>query len=184
MNRRARRAHAVNIGALRALLAALALTLLAACYPELDWREFRSDEGRFVVLLPDKPSLQSGTIALAGETATMHMHVVQKEDAVFGVGYADLPPTLSSDRAIAAARDALVANIGGKLSRDDALKLNGSPGRDIRAEGRVRDRDYLLAARLYVVGTRLYQIDFIGSRKVAERADLDLFLGSFKLVMP
>ena len=32
----------------RASLAALALALLAACYPELDWREFRSDEGRFV----------------------------------------------------------------------------------------------------------------------------------------
>lgn len=169
---------------LRAFVAALTLTLLAACYPELDWREFRSDEGRFVVLLPDKPSLQSANVALAGATTTMRMHVVQKEGAVYGAGYADLPATLSADRAMASARDALVANIGGKLTRDDTIALNGSPGRDIRAEGRVRDRDYVLAARLYVVGTRLYQIAFIGSRKFAERADLDLFLGSFKVVTP
>ena len=168
----------------RAVVIALA-ALVAACSPALDWREFNYAEGGFAVLLPGKPRSESRTVAIDGVEVTMRMFSVHVEGLAFGAGYADFPPGANAEvrtRRLAATRDALVANIDGRVTSQGALTLEAHPGIDFRARGRLRDADYVLAGRVYAVGDRLYQLAVVGREEAAPKADAELFLGSFRLL--
>lgn len=165
-------------------LAILAVALLSGCYPELDWREFGSPEGRFAVLLPGKPTHESREVILAGITTQMDMFSVNVPGMAFGIGYADLPPGAEPVRAVAGGRDALLRNISGRITAERELELHGARGVEFEAVGTARDAPMRLAARVLVGGGRFYQVVFVGREDRAGAADTALFLSSFKLLPP
>jgi hypothetical protein len=57
-----------------ALILFVACAALAACTPELDWRELSVPEGRYSVLLPGKARSESRTLATASGAVVMTMH--------------------------------------------------------------------------------------------------------------
>jgi len=155
---------------LRAAAILVALVLLA-CSHELDWREIKSEEGRFTALVPGKPHYE--TRRLSGGAATMHLWSVQAGKSLFGVGYADYP---AGDAGILdATRDALVANVQGNLVEESPLSRNGLAGRALVAEA----GDTVLRAQLLISGRRLYQLAVLGPRNALSPADVDLFFFSF-----
>ncbi|MGA8055076.1 MAG: hypothetical protein WCA12_14670 [Burkholderiales bacterium] len=166
-------------------LAALAVVGLAACAPEMDWREFQWPEGGFSVLLPGKPRKQVRTVALDGAEISMQMLSYQTSGMAYGIGYSDFPSgadAATKARRLAAARDQLVANIAGELTEDREMRLEAHPGRDFRARGNVAGTDFVISARVFAVGDRLYQVALVSRATDLQRADPDLFLGSFKLL--
>jgi len=163
-------------GALLALAAALAV---AACYPELDWREFASPEGRFTVMLPSKPARESRELVLAGSSTTMHMVSAHAPEMAFGVGYADLPPGADAGRVIQEGRAALLRNIDGVVVAERAL--NSDTGLEFEAEGAAEGKPMRLAARVLVSGNRYYQVVFVARAARAGEVDRALFPGSFRL---
>jgi len=165
-------------------LAPLAAALLAACYPELDWREFVWPDGKFAVLFPGKPALESRDIAFAGSTLRMDMLSVQVSGMAFGVGYADLPASADPARAIAEGRDALLRNIGGRTTVERAVELPGARGLEFEAEGAAQEAKMRLAARVLVGSARYYQVVFIGRAERAGAVDAGLFLNSFRVLPP
>ena len=171
----------------RTHLVAVVLMALAAaaCSPALDWREFSWPDGGFAVLLPGKPRSESRPIVIDGVEVTLRMFSVRAEGLAFGVGYADFPPgggAAARERRLAATRDALVGNIDGRVTSESEVTLDGHRGLDFRAQGRVRDANFLLAGRIYATGDRLYQLAVVGQEDAAARADAELFLGSFRLL--
>lgn len=172
---------------MRALaLAVAALAALAvACSPALDWREVSSPEGGFAVLFPGKPRSEARAIVIDGAEVSMRMFSVHADGLAFGAGYADFPPGASPEaraRRMAATRDALVANVDGRITAQAEVTLDGHRGVDFRARGRVRDADYFVAGQVYAVGDRLYQLAVVAREDAAARADAELFLGSFRLL--
>jgi hypothetical protein len=163
-------------------LAAVAAVCVAACAPELDWREFTSPEGRFTVLLPGRPARDAREIVLAGARAQMHMISVQVSGMAFGVGYADLPPGADAARAIADGRDALVRNIAGRVTAERAIDLDGAPGVEFQADGAAQGTPMRLAARVVVAGDRFYHAVLIARAERAGEVDAALFPGSFRVV--
>jgi hypothetical protein len=158
----------------RVIVATLAL-LAAACTPELDWRELRSDEGRFVALLPGKPRLEERE--LSGRPGTiMRLWSTRARGAVYGVGYIDAgdagPPLVASTR------DALTTNIGGRLVADREVAMGAARGREFRAEG----AEVTLVARVVVAEQRLYQIAVIGRSDNLTADGVETFFSSFRLV--
>jgi hypothetical protein len=152
----------------------LALVLATACSPELNWRELRSDAGGFVALLPGKPHFEEREIAGA-PGVVMHLWFSEAAGAVFGVGYADYPLSqVPLDRT----RDALVANIKGRIIEDKEVSLGAAKGREFRAEGPAA----VLAARVLASGSRLYQILLVSHKGAIAPADVDLFLASLRLL--
>ena len=141
----------------RSSLALAAALALAACYAELDWREFSSPEGGFAVMLPSKPARESRELVLAGGKTTMHMVSAHAPEMAFGVGYADLPPGTDPARALDEGRTALVKNIGGRVTAERALEgvtgvefeADGEAGRqpDAPRSARARLREPLLPGR-------------------------------------
>ena len=160
-----------------ALAAALAL---AACYAELDWREFTSPEGRFTVMLPSKPARESRELVLAGSPTTMHMVSAHAPEMAFGVGYADLPTGTDPGRAIHEGRAALLRNIDGVVVAERAL--NGATGLEFEAEGAAEGKPMRLAARVLVSGNRYYQVVLVARSARADEVDRALFPGSFRLI--
>ena len=162
------------------MVAALAL-LVAACYPELDWREVTSPGGGYSVLMPAAPETATRDVRLGGVTLAMSMTSARKDGMAFGVAYAEIPAGGHGDL-LAAARDALVRNIDGRITADREIAIDGAAGREFHAEGAAGGRGLRLAARVFIAGRRFYQVAFVGQPDRIAQADLDLFLGSFRLL--
>jgi hypothetical protein len=158
---------------LHGLLAAFAL-LAFACSPELDWRELRSEDGRFVALLPGKPRLEERELS-GRQGAVMHLWSARAGEAVYGVGYLDDKAPADSTL-VERTRDALVANVRGRVVEDKEITVGAARGREFRAEG----PDTVLAARVLVAGRRQYQVAVIGKKGSVDTADVEMFFSSFR----
>lgn len=169
-----------------ALTLVVAGAALAACTPELDWRELSVPEGRFAVLLPGKPRHESRALNTAAGALTMTMYSFSLKQGTMGVAYTDYPAAaLAAEHGRAqmdAARDALLRNIQGGVRLEEDIGIAGFPGRQVYAEGRAGAEGALLKARFVVVGSRLYQIAYVGAKDGVAMADIDMFLTSFRLL--
>ncbi len=170
-------------------------TLMTACNPALDWREYHSDEGGYSVLLPQKPGRAQRALATPAGTVTMHMLSVQADNTLFGAASADFgkPPDAATQ---AAMRAALLKNLDGAVVSDKPVTAAGnSAGNSAGAPAQLTGREVIkrgsfgsgeravpgeMRARFFVRGNRYYQIAAIGSMGAVPAADLDLFFDSFK----
>ena len=161
---------------LRTIVAFIALFALCACAPEFDWRELNSNEGGFSALMPAKPRSEERSLAGA-PGVTMHLWSAHAAGCVFGVSYAYYPA--GSRRLLGDTRDALIANIRGRLLEEKPITLNGLIGLELTAES----DDRLLQARLLRSGPRLFQLVVLGPKKDVRNAaaEVDLFLSSLRL---
>lgn len=166
----------------RALLAVLCAALTAACYPELDWREVGSAESGYAVLLPAKPDRATREVAIGAARVALHMQSVHKDGMAFGAAHADLPPGTGAGQLLDDARDALVRNIGGRVTSEQALAIAGASGRAFTAEGSAAGEPMRLAARVIVANDRFFQVVFVGRVGRGTAADVDMFLESFRLL--
>lgn len=181
---------------LRVWLTALACALpLAACSPKFDWREIKSAEGGFAVLMPDKPQTVTREIPFDGRPITMTIVSTGVGPTLFAAGVARLPADAVTpehiDATLAQFRDGLVHNIAGRTTRVAPIALPAAAaaghtvraGQLVEARGRVgKDgRPGQLAARFHVVDDRLYQVVAIGADGELTDDALDTFFSSFRL---
>jgi len=164
-----------------ASVVALAL-LAAACYPDLDWREVSSASGGYAVLLPARPDHAQREVVLGGLALSMSMASVQREGVAFGVAHAQIPADYDRrGELVAAARAGLLRNIDGNVVAARTISTDGAEGEEFRAEGTASGHPMELAARIFVAGPRFYQVVFVGQKGKVPAAEVELFLGSFRL---
>jgi hypothetical protein len=163
----------------------LCLALLAAlcgCHADLDWREFRSDEGRFSVWFPGVPALESRQLSGRGDPVAMRQWTAKSRSTVFAAGYADFARL---DRGtLDEISVALVRNIGGTAVRQRELEIAGAKGTETIAEGYAGSARLSLRLRLYARGNRLYQIAVLGTPDDFPEDGLETFFDSFRLGPP
>ncbi|MBC8120027.1 MAG: hypothetical protein H7X75_10675 [Burkholderiaceae bacterium] len=166
-----------------------------ACTPTFNWREFRSPDG-FVVLLPGRPQTVVRDTPLADTAVQLSMTSTGIGGTLFAVGSARLPRSLSDDaaqrqRALGSLRDALVRNVNGKIVKTSPATLPTSPGNArqvvaaeaIEAAGSdAKGRAVRLAARLFIVDDRLFQVVALGVEGEIPPDALDTFFASFRLI--
>lgn len=173
----------------------VAILLVAACAPKFDFREIRSADGEFVVMLPDRPQTVSRELDIEGHKVTMTMVSTGVGPSLFAVGVARLPAealaTDQSDATLAWFRDGLVRNIGGQITAQEPAMLSATAaaGRSVRAGQSVQARGRIgadgkaaqLAARLYLVDDRFYQVVAMGAGDELTPETLETFFSSFRL---
>ena len=154
----------------------LSLLLLSGCYADLDWRELKSTEGGFKVLMPARARETSGP-ATGG--ATLILWTTEAGGAVFGAGHADYPAGAAAQ--LTTSRDWLARNVRGKVTADQEAKLANLSGRAITIDGFAADgTPRVVHARLYASGQRLFELAVIAKPGAISAADLDMFFGSFE----
>jgi len=170
---------------LASMLFAVALTVAACGGPA--WQDFTDHQGGYRVRMRGDPLVEKHEVQTPIGKIVGHWQSVERGNAVFGVGYADYPVefvrAVPPHELFATVRDGWVKRIEGRLQGDGTeLKLDKQfPGLEFVAAGRFKGRDAYLRGRLYLVGTRLYQVVVFGDRETLPRSDITEFVGSFKL---
>lgn len=184
----------------------LAIGVLAACSPTLDWREIRSTEGGFVVSLPGKPQVVTREIELplvaGADKVTMTMTSAGVGGTLFAVGVAQLPANATRDAAslrscVAYFRDGLLRNVGAgaadtekeapwrnRGTRSAPKAARAFEARGVIAIGGRHPEPARLAARIYVVDDRVYQIVAMGRPDDLPDNEIETFFTSFRLSRP
>jgi hypothetical protein len=176
--------------------------VLAACSPKFDWREVRSTADAYAVSLPGRPQIITRDIevplAAGAQKLSMTMTSAGVDGAMFAVGAAHLPgPVAQNPAAVQSAmaffRDGLLRNIGitGPVREAPPAALaartvtqRAATSFEARGElGRPGEKPApaRLAARIYVVDDRLYQIVAMGSAADLPDSEIENFFTSFHL---
>jgi hypothetical protein len=152
----------------------------------LKWQEFASRTGGFYIVMPGSPDSEVHDVFTAVGVLELHTFFVQVRDSAYMVGYSDYPKFLVDsavvDEMLDGARDGAVANVDGRLVWERRIRLQGYPGRELWIEADVDGESGLAHARLYLVGTRLYQILVAGPTHEYSQSNAEKFLNSFLVV--
>ena len=150
--------------------------LLSGCYPDLDWRELHSAEGRFTVLMPSRPSMASGTDA-AGRTQMLW--TAEAGGALYSIGYTDFGVAANSH--LLPVRDAMIRSSRGNLVTEADTRPPLAAGRSFVIRGWAGDgSDRIVMVWLFPRGGRLYQLAISAKPGKVEPSEADTFALSFK----
>jgi len=146
------------------------------------FKEFRSTEGRFTVLMPGKPKRERQNADTAVGKVETIMFTAGPRKAVCIVAYSDYPEALISravpDKVLDGARDGAVNNINGKLISEKNISFHGLPARDLQIE--IPNKAFV-NARLILKSPRFYQLMFIAPTNKSHEQDITKFFDSFKI---
>jgi hypothetical protein len=148
-------------------------------------REYESDTGGYRAKFPKKPESDTKELALGtgGQTVTV---TTEKADdgpskSVFAVTFADYPESyrqVQVKTVLDGVRDGLKGT-DGKIEKDDEVFLG---------DGKIRGREFRIAAgsrvihaRVYLHGTRLYQVMVTGTKERFPSDAVREFHNSFEL---
>lgn len=169
---------------MRGLIVVVALAL-AACTPELNWRELRPEGSQASLMLPCKPASHARRVAIAGETFEMSMFACSAGETVYALSFADV----KDPARVGAALDEL-----GRAAHSNLQSASGAASEPAevagmtphahsaqwRLNGRLPDgRAVQERVMLFSHGTRVYQATMLGATLDAEAQDT--FFGALRV---
>jgi hypothetical protein len=163
-------------------IGAVTVGLLILCGADKpDFEEFASKEGRFKVLMPGTP--KESTEEVRG--ITLNSFTLKEADGFYGVVYADMPIAADAkvedlQKLLDSMRDGMLSKTHATLVRESKITLKATyPGREIEV---TRPVEKLFArSRLYIVGTRFYQVTVIGTTDYVHSDNATKFLDSLSV---
>ena len=162
-------------------LALLMATMLSACSPQYDWRDYRGNDAPYAVMFPGKPASQTRAIKLDNLDVDMTMTATEVDGVVFAVGSAQLADASRSPAALEAMKTALVKNIGATVTKSTASAVGGQTTLDVEAKGSQNGEPMLLIGRFIAKDRRIYQVVVMGREKNIVRDTVETWFSSFKL---
>jgi hypothetical protein len=164
------------------LLLLLVLLLASGCGGGTEWQRFEPEIGGFSILFPGTPEKQTETVPTAGGTIETVFFLVEQEDMGYSVNLADYSEVSLSEGDVElmleGAREGAVRNVGGDLLEETSITLDGHPGRALKIA--VEDQ-FVVDARFYLVGNRLYILQAISVGNTSHSSNVKKFLDSFRL---
>jgi hypothetical protein len=148
--------------------ALIALALLCACSPTLDWREVRPEGSGLVALFPCKPSTDARTVTLDGARVRMLLTSCRAGDTTWALAFADVADPSRVASALAELRAASEANFGAKAQPVGPLQVNGMTpnpqAQRMRLQGKLPDGQAVtLETGFFSRGARVFQASAMGA---------------------
>jgi hypothetical protein len=149
------------------------------------WTNYTSPKGNYSVLLPHEPTLSSQeTTTATGEKLPQYLASTAEGSATYLIGYFD--HTASMSFSLDKARDGMVGAVKGTLLSESSVSLGGAPGRELKVSATGEDKvEYIIHARFYHVGNRVFCIQFIIPKpedNAAAGEKMNKYFDSFKVV--
>ena len=173
---------------------------LAGCQPAAEqlaakpMQEFTSQAGKFKVRMPGAPESQTHTAEYKVGQQTIRvsitMHQVQVRNEGYFVGVADIPNVqfmspIETHQLLEKSRDGAISASGSTLDSSKSALLQGQyQGLDFSAKMPPPPRgvtDGLIRGRIYLVGSRLYQLYAGGAPALVNDPRTTEFFDSFKV---
>jgi len=158
----------------RARAAACAAALAAAaCSPALDWRELRPEGSGAVLMLPCKPASHARRVPLAGTPVELTLYACSAAGVTWALAFADVADPARVGPALAALRDAALANVGAAASAPLPLAVPGATPNPasvrLALQGRLPDGQAVHEqVAVFARGTRVYQATCVGAQLPAD----------------
>jgi hypothetical protein len=167
---------------MRSLIAALTLVAVPAAFAA-DWKVVETPD--FSVNLPGAAAKKEMVEQAESGEVKITIWGVQTPNAFFAVSIADYPKGIDGD-VLERVRDGAMASVQATLERDVGVFLDSAAGAPKKKyEGREFDATtksgIKLAARLFLVENRLYQMICVSPKTAFDSAAYKKFVESFKL---
>jgi hypothetical protein len=167
------------------LLIVISAAVTFAAEDSSAWTNYTSPKGHYSVLIPHEPTLSSQeTTTATGEKLPQYLASTAEASATYLIGYFDHTAAMSFS--LDKARDGMVGAVKGTLLSESSISLGGSPGRELKVSATGEDKvDYIIHARFYHVGNRVYCIQFIVPKPEdtsAAAEKMNKYFDSFKVV--
>ena len=145
------------------------------------WTEYHPQEVAFSVQMPGKWKVTSETEKTDGGDVKVVSADVDGDTASYSAVYAVYPADKMRGRPVATTldgvRDGAVANIKGKLRKEDKIELGGLPARQIVIDA---PNDIVVVNRFLLIGNTLVQALVSGPKGIENQPDTARFLSSLK----
>ena len=163
-------------------------TILAACSPKFDWREYRSPDAHFTALFPGKPAVLTREIDLDGKKVSLTMTASEVDGNTFAIGSAELGSAEQAQAALPAMKQALLNNIKGTVRSEKSATAASSNAAgthqkssvSIEATGTQNGQPALLVGRFVAQDKRIFQVVILGQESKLSRENIDTFMDSVK----
>jgi hypothetical protein len=162
------------------VVAPLTPPLCAQTAPAPDWKSYSYPADGFRASFPTAPSADRQNIDTAAGPVELRTYLVELDQAALFIGVADYGQKAASNdtgEVLEAAKDGALQNAGAHLTSEAKITLGAYPGLKFEA---ATDSAHLYA-RIYLVGTTLYQTLVIVPNGT-QYPDTNRFLDSFHLV--
>lgn len=165
-------------------VAAIAIEAPTGAYPESGrtWHPFRSDAGRFSILMPGAPVVTTTSrftlLGRVNETKYLALH----NGAHFGLEYYDVPRLatffLSTETIFDMVKEGLLEDTGGEELRYEESSLQGYPARlfTYQVPGTPA---FVEEVMLVIVANRIYNLSLGGPPEGASNSSLETYFQSF-----
>lgn len=136
-----------------------AIPVLAACSPELNWREVRAEPTALTVLLPCKPDRGARVVPLAGRDTPLNMLGCDAGGATFAVAFADAADAGQAAAVLTQWRAATLANMRAQVPAEKSFTVAGGVvAVRVAASGQRADGKPVQSQAVYFSqGPRVYQ---------------------------
>jgi hypothetical protein len=143
------------------------------------WKNFRSPEGRFTVMLPQEPVKTSEKDADGDVTYTYKVESGENVYAVSHVDIANLKQLDQSDvqKILQTMPAEIVKAMDSKLVRNRSIALRRNPGQEFDFLMTVEGKQFEGQGRIYAIGTRVYTLLYVGDPTLQSR-----FINSFDVI--
>jgi hypothetical protein len=146
------------------------------------FKEFRSDEGRFTVLMPGKPEVQNEAMNMPFGMVNTITYMAGSRKIGCIVSYADYPAllikTTNPQKLLDGARDGAIKDGNGRLISETSINFHGLPAKEFRTE--VSGKAFT-AARFILASQRFYELVFFAPTDKDHEQDISQFFNSFKI---
>ncbi len=172
----------------------LSASLLAACYPRYDWRDYRPDCARgwcgFVASFPGRVTSATREIPVANMRLPLALHVVSVGEVTFAIGAFELLPGSDAESARKTFETKLLDDVGASAGRSGSVTLHaadrtGIEAATFEAEGQRDGRRLKVIARFVQRQGREIEILVIGPADVLASASghqaVETFFTSLRL---
>lgn len=167
----------------RALGCTLALIACAGCAPELNWREWRSDESGLTQAFPCKPVRQQRPVRLAGRDLVLVLNVCDADGVTWALAHAQAPDPASVEPLLDALSAAAHTNLAAQRGSAQSASVPGATphaaaGR-YHFQGRSPQGDALQSGvMVFARGLTVVQLTALGRQLPA--AAVDTFFSSVR----
>ncbi len=145
------------------------------------WVRFRSELGRFSILVPTAPEETKETTPSDHGPYTTYLFITREPSYVYLIGWVDYAPTFNFNRQkeLEANRDNFVKGVKATLTSTQSMQVDGYPVIEFTADTTERT----FHSRVYMVGRRPYQIVIGYPKGQSEVAPIAKFFNSFKVTL-
>ncbi len=155
----------------------LAMSVLVACAPALDWRDVRLADSEVVALFPCKPDRHARTVSLAQQPVRLVLYACTAGGATWALAAAEVADPAQVGPALVELRGAAMQNLSATQAAAKPLRVDGATpnvhSERIEIRGRMPDgRVVTEQLALFAKGTQVYQATALSEKLGGEAADI------------